>query len=110
MFGKNQGTRCRPSGGRSPFFEPADPGLLLGRLSMARAFPFSAIAGQDEMKRALIIVAIDPSIGRVLVFGDRGTGKSTAIRALAATRIPRPHCAPRNVAGGKRRAQKERPG
>jgi magnesium chelatase subunit I len=51
---------------------------------MARAFPFSAIAGQDEMKRALIIVAIDPSIGGVLVFGDRGTGKSTAVRALGA--------------------------
>jgi magnesium chelatase subunit I len=51
---------------------------------MGRAFPFSAIAGQDEMKRALVIAAIDPSVGGVLVFGDRGTGKSTAVRALAA--------------------------
>lgn len=47
-------------------------------------FPFSAIVGQEDMKRALILTAIDPSIGGVLVFGDRGTGKSTAVRALAA--------------------------
>jgi len=47
-------------------------------------FPFSAIVGQDEMKQAMILTAIDASIGGVLVFGDRGTGKSTAVRALAA--------------------------
>jgi magnesium chelatase subunit I len=51
---------------------------------MAVAFPFSAIVGQDEMKLALLAAATDPSIGGVLVFGDRGTGKSTAVRALAA--------------------------
>ncbi|MEL6760785.1 MAG: magnesium chelatase ATPase subunit I [Myxococcota bacterium] len=50
---------------------------------MAAPFPFSAIVGQDEMKLALQITAVDPTIGGVLVFGDRGTGKSTAIRALA---------------------------
>ena len=49
---------------------------------MAR-FPFSAIVAQDEMKQALLIAAVDPSIGGVMVFGDRGTGKSTAARALA---------------------------
>ncbi len=47
-------------------------------------FPFSAIVGQDEMKRSLLIASVDPSVGGVLVFGDRGTGKSTAMRALAA--------------------------
>ncbi len=47
-------------------------------------FPFSAVVAQEEMKRSLLIAAIDPSIGGVLVFGDRGTGKSTAIRGLAA--------------------------
>ncbi len=51
---------------------------------MATSFSFSAIVGQDEMKLAILIAAVDPSIGGVLVFGDRGTGKSTAVRALAA--------------------------
>lgn len=48
------------------------------------AFPFSAIVGQEEMKIAILVAAVDPGIGGVLVFGDRGTGKSTAVRALAA--------------------------
>lgn len=47
-------------------------------------FPFTAIVAQEEMKRALLIAAVDPSVGGVLIFGDRGTGKSTAVRALAA--------------------------
>ncbi len=51
---------------------------------MSVQFPFSAIVGQDEMKLAILIAAVDPSVGGVLVFGDRGTGKSTAVRALAA--------------------------
>ncbi len=51
---------------------------------MAWTFPFSAIVGQDEMKQAILIAAVDPSVGGVLIFGDRGTGKSTAVRALAA--------------------------
>ncbi len=54
----------------------------------SREFPFSAIAGQEEMKLALMLVAIDPSIGGVLALGDRGTGKSTAVRALAALLPP----------------------
>jgi magnesium chelatase subunit I len=56
---------------------------------MAR-FPFSAIVGQDEMKTALLIAAVEPRIGGVMVFGDRGTGKSTAARALAALMPPIP--------------------
>ena len=50
---------------------------------MNKYFPFSAIVGQEQMKLALILTAIDPSIGGVLVFGDRGTGKSTIVRSLA---------------------------
>jgi len=54
-------------------------------LASARAvFPFSAIVAQEEMKLALLAAAVDPTIGGVLVFGDRGTGKSTALRGLAA--------------------------
>ena len=55
---------------------------------MRKNFPFAAIVGQEEMKQALMMAATDPSIGGVLVFGDRGTGKSTAVRALAALLPP----------------------
>lgn len=51
---------------------------------MAAAFPFTAIVGQQEMKTALLIAAVEPAVGGVLAFGDRGAGKSTAVRALAA--------------------------
>jgi len=68
---------------------------------MKPVFPFSAIVGQEEMKRAILIAAVDPGIGGVLVFGDRGTGKSTAVRALASLLPPmkvvsgcRYHCDP----------------
>jgi magnesium chelatase subunit I len=55
---------------------------------MKAIFPFSAIVGQDEMKQALLIAAVDGRIGGVMVFGDRGTGKSTAVRALASLLPP----------------------
>jgi len=69
-------------------------------------FPFSAIVGQEEMKLALLAASVDPAIGGVLVIGDRGTGKSTGVRALAAL-LPQMrvvvgcpyHCAPDRTAG-----------
>ena len=49
----------------------------------AQVYPFTAIVGQERMKIALILNAIDMRIGGVLIRGERGTGKSTAARALA---------------------------
>jgi magnesium chelatase subunit I len=46
-------------------------------------FPFSAIVGQDQMKLGLVLNVIDPAVGGLLVMGEKGTGKSTAVRALA---------------------------
>jgi len=51
---------------------------------MTATYPFSAILGQEDMKLGILIAAIDPGIGGVLIFGERGTGKSTAVRSLAA--------------------------
>lgn len=48
-------------------------------------FPFTAIVGQHLMKKALLVSAIEPTAGGVLIKGDKGTGKSTAVRALAHT-------------------------
>lgn len=49
---------------------------------MAQPFPFAAIVAQEDMKKALLMAAVEPLLGGVLIFGDRGTGKSTAVRAL----------------------------
>ena len=48
-----------------------------------KTYPFTAIVGQEEMKLALLLNIVDPLIGGVLIMGHRGTGKSTAVRALA---------------------------
>lgn len=51
-------------------------------------YPFSTIVGQEDMKRSLILNAIEPAIGGVLIKGEKGTAKSTAVRALAAILPP----------------------
>ncbi|QTN20344.1 magnesium chelatase ATPase subunit I [Brevundimonas sp. AJA228-03] len=51
---------------------------------MRVVFPFSAIVGQSDMKQALLLAAVDRTLGGVMVFGDRGSGKTTAVRGLAA--------------------------
>jgi magnesium chelatase subunit I len=94
---------------------------------MALTFPFAAIVGQEEMTLAIQVVAVDPSIGGVLVLGDRGTGKSTAVRALAdllppiqvvqgcpygcdpAAKNPCAHCQAARAASGKKLPTLERP-
>ena len=48
-----------------------------------KTYPFTAIVGQEEMKLALLLNVVDPLIGGVLIMGHRGTGKSTAVRALS---------------------------
>ena len=52
---------------------------------MPAIYPFTAIVGQERMRRALILNAVDTRIGGVLIRGERGTAKSTAARAPAAS-------------------------
>jgi magnesium chelatase subunit I len=61
----NRANKCPTSGGAQP------------------VYPFAAIVGQEEMKLSLILNVIDPLVGGVMIMGHRGTGKSTAVRALA---------------------------
>ena len=72
---------------------------------MAPVYPFAAIVGQDDLRLALSLGAVEPRLGGILALGDRGTGKSTAVRALADVLPPLQavagcpyHCDPRSGA------------
>jgi len=79
--------------------------------------PFSAIVGQEKMKKALLLNAVNPRIGGVLIRGEKGTAKSTAVRALAEL-LPEIevvkgcpfHCSPHDRAGCARTARRNMPG
>jgi magnesium chelatase subunit I len=58
----------------------APPSIAASIALKAPPFPFVRLAGQDEMKLALLLNVVDPNIGGVLIMGDRGTGKSVAVR------------------------------
>lgn len=59
-------------------------------MNRQKVFPFTAIIGQDAMKKALLLNVINPKLGGVLIQGEKGTAKSTAVRALAELLLPRP--------------------
>src|SRR5437868_1163461 len=68
------------------WFRPRVSSLFLVQMSVTlerHTYPFTAIVGQESMKLALILNAIVPAVGGVLIRGEKGTGKSTAVRALA---------------------------
>jgi magnesium chelatase ATPase subunit I len=73
--------KTRSSAARSGLTSKREKSQL--KFSSSAVYPFSGIVGQDEMKLALILNVIDPSIGGVLMMGHRGTGKTTVVRALA---------------------------
>src|SRR4051812_46589991 len=55
---------------------------------MTAAYPFSAVVGLDDLRLALLLNAVSPAVGGVLVRGEKGTAKSTIVRALAALLPP----------------------
>ena len=61
--------------------------MLRGRTGAEQSttpiYPFSAIVGQDRLRLALVLCAVRPEIGGVLIRGEKGTAKSTAVRGLA---------------------------
>ena len=70
----------------------ADPPLdqLPGQTSTTPAFPLSAVVGMDDLRTALLLNAVAPDVGGVLVRGEKGTAKSTMVRALASVELAHP--------------------
>ena len=54
------------------------------------AYPFTAVVGLDDLRLALVVNAVSPAVGGVLVRGEKGTAKSTVVRALAQVPPPLP--------------------
>ena len=57
-----------------------------------RTFPFSAVVGSDDMALALVLTSISPEVGGVLVRGEKGTAKSTMVRAVRPLSAFAPSC------------------
>ena len=70
---------------------------------MEHTYPFAAIVGQEQMKLALLLNLIDPALGGVLIRGEKGTAKSTAVQGTASCASPagrKRSCIPYLTPGG----------
>ena len=87
---RSRGTACRGVATvvAATAVSPAEAVPAVKRARRTAAFPFVRLAGQEEMKLALLLNVIDPSIGGVLIMGDRGTGKSVAVRPATQPAAP----------------------
>jgi magnesium chelatase subunit I len=84
-FEKGMSTRTEQTKQTETSAAPASNGRGPGA---AAPYPFAGIVGQEELKLALLLCVVDPTIGGIMVMGHRGTAKSTAVRALAALLPP----------------------
>ena len=82
-FAKELGTASYVTMESAQYIDRFIPVSIAKQPARRAVFPFTAVIGQEDMKLALILNVIDPKIGGVMIMGDRGTGKSTTIRALA---------------------------
>src|SRR5204863_1002526 len=76
-------SRRSPDGSSRPGWPDGRRGPAGMEATGVTPFPFSAVVGMDDLRLALLLNAVDPAIGGVLARGEKGTAKSTAVRALA---------------------------